>query len=182
MTDTALILIDIQNDYFPGGQLPVPGMEAAAAKAAQLLQQARHGGGMIVHIRHESTRPGAQFFLPGTTGADIHASVQPDGAEPVLTKSVPNSFIGTGLHDLLQAHLVRRLTLCGAMSQMCIDATARAARDLGYDVTVAADACAARPQSFGGRDVEAGDVHAAFMAALSGVYARIVTVADILPG
>lgn len=180
MTDHALILIDIQNDYFAGGKMPVPGMEAAAAKAARLLARAREVGDPIVHIRHESTRPGAAFFLPGTEGAEIHASVWPAAGEAIMVKSVPNSFVGTGLDAHLRGLGVRRLTLCGAMSQMCIDAGARAARDLGYELTVASDAAAARPQIFAGREVAAEDVHAAFMAALSGVYARVAPVAEIL--
>ncbi len=70
--------------------------------------------------------------------------------------------------------------LCGAMSQMCIDATTRAAADLGYHNTVIHDACAARAVSFNGIDVPAEHVHAAFMGALSGRYANLAATNDIL--
>ena len=180
MTKTALILVDIQNDYFPGGNWELHEMEAAAAKATALLAVSRARGDLLVHIRHENPNPAAPFFRPGTAGAEIHTSVAPEGSEVVLTKHRPNSFHQTGLLQLLQKAGVEAVTVCGAMSQMCVDATVRAAADYGFVVTVAEDACAARAMEFGGVALDGAQVHAAFMAPLAMSYAKVVKVDDLL--
>ena len=174
LADAALVLVDIQNDYFPGGAMELCGAVAAGGKAALVLERFRRAGAGIVHVRHESARPDATFFLPGTPGADIAACVAPRPGEAVVTKAFPNSFRDTALGAQLAARGAKRLVVCGMMTLMCVDATVRAAFDLGYAVTVAADACAARDLAFEGRTVAAADVQAAFLAALAAVYARVV--------
>lgn len=176
----ALLLVDIQNDYFAGGAMPLVGMEAAAGKASMLLELFRNRSEPVFHVRHVSKRPGATFFLPGTEGAEIHPAVEPLPGEPVLTKVFPNSFRGTDLQDLLRKEGVGHLVICGAMSHMCIDATARAAFDLGFRCTVVEDACATRNLAFKGESVPAWAVHGAFMAALQGIYAEVVSAGDIM--
>ena len=173
MADPALILVDLQNDYFPGGAMPLEGMEAAAREAAVLLRTFRDRAWPLFHVRHVSVRPGATFFLPGSVGAEIHASLVPIPGEKVIAKNHPNSFRDTRLLEELRAALVRDVVICGAMSNLCIDATTRAAADFGLGCSVVHDACAARALRFGSRAVAAADVHAAFMAALSGIYARV---------
>lgn len=180
MSDTALILVDIQNDYFDTGAWPVAQMVRVADNAAALLARARQNGDVIVHVRHENPVPDAPFFRAGTLGADIHTSVAPTQAEAVMTKTRANSFAGTDLQLRLQASGVQNLIICGAMSQMCIDATARAASDFGYQVTVAADACGAKETRFGDIVVDAPLVHAAYMASLAMAYAKVSATAEIL--
>lgn len=179
MTHTALLIVDIQNDYFSGGLMPLPEMEAAAAKAARLLKRARDRAELIFHIRHIAASVEAPFFRPGTEGSCIHAAVLPEAGEPVLEKARPNSFVGTGLEAMLREAGVTHLTICGAMSQMCIDATVRAAVDLGFHVTVVSDACAAADVTFAGIAVPSSHVHASIMAPLAASYARIVTTDEI---
>lgn len=175
-----LLLVDLQNDYFPGGALELTDIEAAAARAQELLQDFRRSGSPVVHIRHVATRPEATFFLPDTAGVAIHSTVAPRDREAVVTKHYPNSFRDTELLALLRQRAPSSLVICGAMSHMCIDATTRAAFDLGFDCRVAADACATRDLQFRERTVAAADVHAAFMAALSSPYARVASTAEIL--
>lgn len=175
-----LIVVDIQNDYFPGGSMELVGMEKAAANAKLLLEQSRKKGIPVIHIQHIAARPGATFFVPGTVGAEIHEVVAPCAGESIVVKNFPNSFRGTSLFELLAARQVKDLVICGAMSHMCIDATTRAAFDLGFNCTVVADACATRDLQFQGRTVNAADVHASFMAALAVPYAKIVTTEEIL--
>jgi nicotinamidase-related amidase len=174
MPDTALVVIDIQNDYFPGGAMELEGAEAAGAKAGKALAHFRKSGLPVVHVRHLSVRPGATFFLPGTRGAEIHASVQPAADEVVLEKHFPNSFRNTSLEKYLKDSGVKNLVIAGMMTHMCVDASVRQAADLGYKVTLLADACATRAQSFGGETIPARQVHAAFLAALNGFYAKVV--------
>jgi nicotinamidase-related amidase len=176
----ALLIVDLQNDYFEGGRMPLAGTGAAAANAARLLAHHRERGLALFHVQHLSTKPGASFFVPGTPGADIHPSVAPADGEPLIRKHFPNAFRDTALLDELRRAGVTELTICGAMSHLCIDATTRAAADLGFGCTVAHDACATRGLSFGGVDVPAPQVHAAFMAALSGSYARLTSTDALL--
>ncbi|MGQ0655750.1 MAG: cysteine hydrolase family protein [Betaproteobacteria bacterium] len=171
---TALVIIDLQNDYFPGGSMELEGSEAAAQKAAKVLDRFRRDGLPVFHVRHLSARPGATFFLPGTTGAEIHAAVQPKGGEAVIEKNFPNSFRSTDLQAKLESAGVKNLVVAGMMTHMCVDASVRHAADLGYKVTLLADACATRGQSFGGESVPARQVHAAFLASLNGFYAKVV--------
>ena len=169
-----LIIVDVQNDYFAGGSLPLVGMDAAAANVQQLLTHFRSKQAPIFHIQHLSVRPGATFFIPGTPGCEIHESVTPQAGEPVVTKHFPSAFRDTPLHDLLQEAGIEQLIICGAMTHMCIDTTTRAAFDLGYSCTVIADACATRDLTFEGHVVKAADVHTAFMAALQIPFARVL--------
>jgi len=177
---TALVLVDIQNDYFPGGSMELVGMEAAADRAARLLARFRDDGAPRFHVQHLSTRPGATFFLPGTPGASHEERVAPRAGETVVPKHFPNAFRDTVLLDALRDGGVTDLVIAGAMSHMCIDATTRAAFDLGFGCTVAADACATRDLAFGGETVPAAQVHAAFMAALAAPYARVAPVDELL--
>jgi nicotinamidase-related amidase len=180
MAEDALLVIDIQNDYFPGGRMALEGAEAAAANAARILNQFRARNLPIIHVRHLSVRPGATFFLPGTEGAEIREAVRPAAGERVVEKNFPNSFRQTALQELLKEKGVESLVVAGMMTHMCVDASVRAAADLGYRVTLLADACATRAQSFGGETVPARQVHVAFLAALNGAYARVVPTEEAL--
>ena len=174
MADQALVIIDIQNDYFPGGKMELEGADAAASNAARAIEQFRSKRLPIVHVRHLSTRPGATFFIPGTAGAEIHDRVRPNMGERVIEKNFPNSFRATDLEQVLKSAGVKELVVAGMMTHMCVDASVRQAADLGYKVTLLGDACATRAQSFGGESVPAKHVHAAFLAALNGFYAKVV--------
>jgi len=179
MADTALVVIDIQNDYFPGGSMELEGAEAAGAKAGEALAKFRARKLPVIHVRHLSVRPGATFFLPGTRGAEIHDSVKPASGETVVEKNFPNSFRNTPLEEILKGSGVKNLVMAGMMTHMCVDASVRQAADLGYKVTLLADACATRAQSFGGERIPARQVHAAFLAALNGFYAKVVNAHEL---
>jgi nicotinamidase-related amidase len=175
----ALIIIDIQNDYFPGGKMELEGSPAASLEAAKLLQAFRRKGLPLVHIQHVSNRPGATFFLPDTEGVNIHASVAPRPGESVLQKHFPNSFRGTTLLEHVRELGADHLVIAGMMTHMCVDATTRAAFDLGFSCSLAHDACATRALAFGEQRVAAAQVNAAFVAALAGLYAKVQSAAAI---
>ncbi len=177
--DTALLIIDIQRDYFPGGAMELVGAEEAGSHAARLLASCRRKGIPVVHVQHVATRPGATFFVPDTPGVDIHPCVQPLPDESVVVKHKPNSFLGTGLQQALDALGAKRLIVAGMMTHMCVDAGVRAAADLGYECLVAADACATRDLKFGDAMVPAAQVHAAFLAALASTYAKVLTTDEL---
>lgn len=170
----ALLLIDIQNDYFPGGKMELVNSEAAALKAGLLLDAFRNRHLPIIHIQHISTRPTATFFLPHTEGVKIHKSVAPLEGEMVIQKHYPNSFRETKLLDYLKDKGVTDLVTAGMMTQMCVDTTVRAASDLGFACRLAHDACATRDLAFAKKSVAAADVQTAFMAALNGFFAEVL--------
>jgi nicotinamidase-related amidase len=177
---TGLMLIDIQNDYFPGGKMELVGIEAGSMKAKELLELFRKNNLPTFHIQHESLGKGAGFFLPDTEGAEIHESVKPLPTDSVIQKHFPNSFRDTDLLEKLKSSDVTALVICGAMSHMCIDATTRAAADYGFKCTVIHDACATRDLQFGDTVVPAEQVHASFMAALGFAYAKVTSLKKFL--
>jgi len=176
---TALLLIDIQNDYFPGGKMELDGPVEAAKKAAELLQCFREHGMPTVHIQHVSLDPGATFFISGDRGTDIHDITPHFEGEPLVQKHYPNSFRETNLLDLLEEWNIESVIITGMMTHMCVDATARAAADLGFRLMVAEDACATRALTYGDTTIPAEHVHKAFLAALKS-YGQVMPVEFIL--
>jgi nicotinamidase-related amidase len=180
MIKTTLLLIDLQNDYFPGGKNPLVGSLQAVEKSSQLLAAFRRLAWPVLHIQHFSTRPGASFFVPGTPGVEIHPAVQPLPTETVIQKNYPNGFRQTALGEKLVSLEVQRLVVSGMMTHMCLDAGVRAAVDLGYECWVASDACASKDLVFEGQTIPAAQVQAAFLAALASAYARVLPVEQVL--
>jgi nicotinamidase-related amidase len=176
----ALVLVDIQRDYFPEGKMEVVGAVEASGAARKLLDHFRENKLPIIHVQHISARPGATFFLPDTEGINFHENVTPLSDELVVKKYFPNSFRDTGLQAYLVSRGIKELVICGMMSHMCIDATVRAAFDQGYACTVAHDACATINLIFNGMEIPAVHVHGAYMAALGAVYAKVLPVEEII--
>jgi nicotinamidase-related amidase len=177
--NTALIIIDVQKDYFPGGKYPLVNPLEAAQKAYMLLQCFREHSGHHVHIQHISKKPDAKFFISGDRGTDIHDSVAHFEGEPIVYKHEPNAFLNTNLLELLKSWEIERVVICGMMTHMCVDATARAASDFGFQVIVAEDACATRDLSYGDTTIPADHVHKAFLAALKS-YGKVMKSEEIL--
>jgi len=175
----ALIIVDLQNDYFSGGKMVLDGIAAAAKNAGRVLGLFRARNLPVFHIQHMSNRAGATFFLPGTDGVEIHESVTPISGETIIQKNFPNSFRETSLKAQLQDMNVGEVIVCGAMTHMCIDTTVRAAFDLGFRCLVVSDACATRNLEFDGVCIEALQVNAAFMAALSSAFAQVIKVDEL---
>ena len=176
----ALLIIDIQNDYFDGGAMPLVNSLEAAQKAKHILANFRQRGLPVILVQHIAARPEAGFFLPDTFGAEIHENVKPTGADKVIIKHYPNSFRETDLYEYLNMWHVKELVICGMMTHMCIDATTRAAKDLGYNCTIIGDACATRDLEIFGNKTKATDVHNSFLSALNYFYATVVTAEQYL--
>ena len=177
---TALLLIDIQNDYFPGGKMELVGMEEACGNASAFLEDFRKKELPVFHVRHLSTRPGSTLFLPGTEGAEINEGVAPAGGEVIIEKNYPNAFRETSLLEKLKEQGIEELVVCGAMTHMCIDATVRAAFDFGFKCVLIEDACATRNLQHREVAVKSWKVHAAFLAALGSVYATVMRTEEYL--
>ncbi|MES2545333.1 MAG: cysteine hydrolase family protein [Bacteroidota bacterium] len=177
---TALLLIDIQNDYFENGKMTLVGADKASENAKLLLEKFRLENNSIIHVQHIATHDGASFFIPNTSGAEIHTNVTPKQGEKHIVKHAPNAFKNTDLQDYLNDNQITNLVICGSMTHMCIDASVRAAADFGFNNIVIGDACATKDLSYNGETVKAKDAQIAFLAALNGTFAEIKTTIDYL--
>jgi len=176
----ALLLIDIQNDYFEGGTMTLVHADRACENARLILNEFRRNGLPVVHIRHIATKPESTFFLPNTYGAEIHHQVTPATQEKVIIKHFPNSFRETELLSFLKENRITDLVICGMMTHMCVDATTRAAKDLGFDCLLIGDACATKDLEINGESVQASHVQVAFLAALNSTYSGVTNAGDYL--
>ena len=166
----ALLLIDIQDFYFPGGRSALVDPGKAAANAASLLDSFRKSGDLVIHVRHNSE--------PGGKISDI---VKPADGERIFTKDAVNCFVNTGLTEYLKSNSIEALVICGMQTHMCVEAAVRAGTDLGYKCTLIHDACATRDLKFGDRIIKAEDVHYSTLAAM-GSYARVLGTNEFLNG
>jgi nicotinamidase-related amidase len=178
---TALIIVDIQNDYFPNGKMELSNPEKAAANAANVLEWFRQNNkDTIFHVQHFASDPALGFFLPDTEGVKINEAVLPLENESIIKKHFPNSFLKTELESHLKENGVTKVVIVGMMTHMCIDATVRAAVDLGFETTLIEDACATRDLSYQDKVVPAEQVHYAFVSALNGMYANVISTENFL--
>jgi len=177
---TALLVIDIQAFYFEGGKVPLVEPEAAALKAGEVLGAFRRLGWPVVHVQH--LPQGVDQPDPAIADPQyrIRPEVMPREGEKLMGKHFASSFRGTDLESWLRSQGVTRLVVVGMQTHMCVEAATRAAADLGFEVTVLHDACATRALRFGDTEVPAAHVHAATLAALSGSYAKVVSVEEWL--
>lgn len=162
----ALLVIDIQNFYFPGSRSELVEPVKAAEKALIATQAARATGNPVIYIQHKSD-----------AGMEIYELVKPLPGEKIFVKEEVNSFLGTGLKEYIDSLAADTLVICGMQTQMCVEAAVRAAHDFGYYVYLLHDACATRNLKFGEREVSAADVHASTLATLKS-YASVLSVAE----
>jgi nicotinamidase-related amidase len=165
---TALLLIDIQDFYFPGGKSELVAPEKGAMNAAKLLAEFRKEGKLIIHIRHNSE-----------PGGKINDIVKPLPDEKVITKNEVNSFVGTDLLDYLKINKIDTLVLCGMQTHMCVEAATRAASDFGFKCILIHDACATKDLKFGDRVIRSEDVHYSTLSTLKN-YSEVVSTEDFL--
>ena len=172
LADSAVVVIDAQNEYV-SGKLILPGVELALDEGARLLELARQAGRPVIHVQHKGKPGGA--FDPQTTAFCLVKKVEAKRGETVVTKTLPNAFSGTGLCETLKEMRVRSIIVAGFMTHMCVSSTVRAALDKGFGCTVVAGACATRdlPDGAGGV-VSAAEVNRVELAALADRFAVVV--------
>lgn len=169
----ALLIIDVQNDYFPNGKCQLVGAEQALVQIKLILEFFRQNNFPVIHIQHINTRADAIFFLPDTAGAQIHPELAPQPQEHLIIKNTPNSFYQTELLSTLKQLSISSLTVCGMMTHMCIDSTVRAAKDHQIPVHLLYDACATKDLTIMDKRIPAAMVHNAYMAGLNNMFAQI---------
>lgn len=161
---TALLIVDIQNFYFPGDGPGLVNAVPASLNAKEVLQIFRDESQLVIHIRHQAEK-----------GFEIHKNVQPISGEKVITKNEINSFNGTDLFEYLKSQNINRLVIIGMQTQMCVEAAIRASHDFGFECVVIQDACATRDVTYGDRTVKAEDVQTCILATfIDGGYSKVI--------
>lgn len=174
----ALLIIDVQNDYFEGGRNELSNPVSALDNIVKALSLFREKNLPVIHVQHINVREGAVFFLPDTDGVKIHEKLTPLQNEHLVTKHAPSSYLGTNLATILKEKGITNLVVCGMMSHMCVNTTVRACMDYGIKVTLLADACTTRDLEFDGKVIPAKTVHDVSMASLNGVFADVIKTSD----
>lgn len=179
MSNAALIIIDMQQGMTSPG-LPARNNPGAEANLAMLLAAWREQGRPLVHVRHISRTPGSVFW-PGQPGVEFQPRFQPLASEHVVEKNVPDAFIHTGLERWLHVRGIRRLVIAGVSTNNSVECSARSGGNLGFEVSVAGDACFAFEQ----RDLtgilhSAEEVHQMALSNLHGEYATVLSTEQLL--
>ncbi|WP_336080300.1 cysteine hydrolase family protein [Thalassospira sp. CH_XMU1448-2] len=180
MNKTALILIDWQQgfddlDYWGNRNNP-----DAERNGEKLLTHWRKAGQPVFHVKHDSTEPQSRLH-PDHQGNAIKQALAPIEGEPVYGKNVNSAFIGTSLEADLRAQGISRLVLCGITTDHCVNTSTRMAGNLGFEVTIASDACATFDRSLpDGRVFPAELVHDVALSSLNGEFAAVKTVEQII--
>jgi nicotinamidase-related amidase len=167
---TALLLIDIQDFYFPGGKSALTEPGKAAENAAKLLVCFRKEKMPVIHVRHNSE-----------PGGKINDLVRPLPDEKIFSKDAVNCFVGTGLLEYLKTNKTDTIVICGMQTHMCVEAATRAASDLGFKCILVHDACATKDLKFGEKIIKAEDVHYSTLATLKN-YAKVESTEEYLKG
>ncbi|MFV5593522.1 cysteine hydrolase family protein [Acinetobacter junii] len=174
----ALLIIDVQNDYFKDGKMELVNPEHALEKINQLEHYFNQNNLSIIYIQHINPAS-AGFFLENTLGVELHPELLLSDSSLVVQKHFPNSFLETNLQPVLQKLQIEQLVITGMMTHMCIDSGTRAACELGYQPILIADATATRDLEYKDSIVKASDVQSAFLSALN-VFAKVQNTSDFL--
>jgi len=139
VTGRALLVIDVQNEYFTG-KMPITYPAGRLAKVLGAMDAARAHGVPVVAIQHASAQADAAVFRKGSKEWELHAEVAARPRDVLIHKSLPGSFTGSKLEVWLRERGVETVVIAGYMTQMCCDTTARQAMHLGFGVEFLSDA------------------------------------------
>ena len=165
----ALIIVDVQEFYFPDGFSPLVEPEKASEKAGVILNDFRDKDELVVHVKHATKKDSL-----------IHEDVFPIKGEKVITKHFANSYKETDLLEFLQQNDITEVVVCGMMTHMCVEATARASADFGFKVIVVDDACATKDIVYENDTVKAADVHLSTLGSIDRYYGKVMTTKEFL--
>ncbi|QSE76936.1 cysteine hydrolase [Lactococcus taiwanensis] len=162
----ALMIIDVQKDYFTAGKMELYQPEKALQRINKLEESFLALEWPIIYIQHINVKKDASFFIPNTKGAKLHEKLKLRSHSIIIEKNFPNSFKNTQLLDILQYFKVEQVVITGMMTHMCVDSTTRAAAELGFKPILLTDATATRSLNYLGEEVTAKQVQISYLAAL----------------
>ncbi|RAS35887.1 cysteine hydrolase family protein [Paraburkholderia bryophila] len=176
---TALLAIDFQNEYFTGS-LPIPNGAAALQHARALVDHADRYGWRVVHVQHVAPAD-SPLFAVGSQHAEIHADMQAAPCHRVITKNTVSVFASTDLAQTLKTDGITHLVICGLMTHACVAGAARDAVPAGFEVIVAADACATRDIAVD-HELRVGHdtLHRSALAEIADTFGSVMSTRDVL--
>ncbi len=173
----ALLVIDVQLEYFTG-LMPVTHPAGHLEHVLAAVDLARAKGILVVVIRHTSPRAGATTFVKDSSGWQLHPEIVHRGWDIFIEKTLPGSFTGTALEERLKTSGIGTVVICGYMTQMCCDTTARQARHRGYAVEFLSDATGTLDFTNSAGRVSAEELHRATLVTQQSVFSSVVSVEE----
>ncbi|WP_332449847.1 cysteine hydrolase family protein [Methanoculleus sp.] len=173
----ALLVIDVQNEYF-SGNLPITYPKTSLTGILQAMDAARAAKIPVVVIRHTSTAPDALSFRSGTPGWELHPEVKKRPYDLLVEKALPGSFTDTCLDAWLRVQSVDSVTISGYMTQMCCDSTARQAFHNGYGVKFLSDATGTLSVTNRAGTISDADLHRAVLVTQQMRFSQVMTTAE----
>jgi nicotinamidase-related amidase len=160
----ALLVIDVQNEYFTGA-LPISHPVGHLSAILGVLDTATSAGVPVVVVRHAQPDPNSPVFRKGSKEWELHPDVAARPRDHLIDKHLPGSFTGTDLDEWLKKRGIDTVTVAGYMTQVCCDTTARQAMHLGYKVEFLNDATGTLNVSNSAGSVTAEELHRAILVA-----------------
>lgn len=171
----ALLVIDVQNEYFPGGAMPITYPEDSLGRITDAMDGAAEAGVPIVLLQHESDAPDAKAFVKGSKGWQLKGEVDVRKRSAVIPKNLPGAFSGSQLEPWLRQNGVDTVVIAGYMTQMCCDTTAREAAQRGFGVEFLSDATGTLDQSNAAGQVNAADLHRAILVTQQSRFSKVLS-------
>ena len=175
MPKRALIVIDVQNEYF-GGALPIsdPPPETSLANIGRAMDAAKAAGVPVIVVQH-SSEPDSDMFARGSHAWELHPEIERHERDHLVEKEHPGSFTGTELEDIITANGVDTLAITGYMTHMCVDTTSRQAAHRGYAVEILNDATGTLSLENSGGAALGEELHRATLVAQGQFFADVVS-------
>ena len=177
MIKRALLVIDVQNEYFTG-RLPVTYPSGSLENILAAMDAAKENGIYTAVIQHVSSSKNARTFIRDTQGWELHLEILKKGYDRLFEKSLPGSFTRTDLESWLRTMDVGFVTICGYMTHMCCDTTARQAMELGFEVELLSDATGTLAIANNAGSVTAEELHRAILVTQEARFSRVLTTMD----
>ncbi len=178
-SEPALLVIDVQQGM-DNPRLGRRNNPDAEQRIADVIAAWRAAGKPVIHVQHDSVEPQSEL-RPDRPGNAVKPEAKPVAGEPVFRKNVNSAFIGTDLESYLRDRGIDNLVLVGLTTEHCISTTARMGANLGFGVTIVADATAAfEHKGYDGRHYTADEVHNVELANLNREFATIRESRDVV--
>jgi nicotinamidase-related amidase len=163
MMSRALLVIDVQNEYFTGA-LPITHPAGHLGRILEVMDAAEGKIPTIV-IQHHFPQPEKPFFQRGSHGWELHPEVASRPRDLLVEKTLPGSFTNTPLEAWLRQRGIDTVAIAGYMTHMCCDTTAREAVHRGFQVESLSDATGTLPLSNAAGAVTAAELHRTILCA-----------------
>ena len=173
----ALLVIDVQNEYFTG-LLPVTHPAGSFENILAAMDAASAQGVPVVVVRHAAPQPDSPVFRVGSPGWELHPEMERRPRDLLVEKQLPGSFTNTPLMDWILANHVDQVAISGYMTQMCCDATARQAFHRGLKVEFLSDATGTLDIKNAAGAVTAEELHRAILVTQAMRFSKVMTAAE----